>query len=687
VVVRERKYEVISLSSVATQLLVAGGLLAILVAGFFLLFLVPGVIHWRLLRRIHIRLQSFEGRTPLGEFKKLFIEDKRLAHLWKEYEESLHVQREERDGQMVVVAVRSTVPAEVYFSNQFVVDSRIRTEFFKHLPGIFTGIGIIGTFTGLIEGLRQFQVNENASTVRASLESLMHSVGEAFLISAAAITAAMVVTFLEKLLLAALYGQTEEIAQAIDARFDAGAGEEYLSRLVKASEDSASQSKILKDALVRELGDLLRELTAAQLATSEKLHQQLSRSIDDATHKQVEAAREDNKTLGESISASIKESLKGPLEDIASTVKTASGDQSGAAIRMLNDVMVSFSQRLNDLFGGQISGINDLNKQTAQGMQDAVNALNMLVAKLEESSRKSTDDMSAQMAASIKAMEERQGSINAETQAFVEQIRKLVESSQTETQQKLQSTLESIGQQMIAILSNLDKENKKSSESNSVREKWMSDRAKNVVSEMAGTVEAAVQEMAAASKVMAQSVSTLTTATTSSVDKMNVGAERLNNAATNFATAGDRVQSVMGQAATVSAKLGELSGSLTTSASAIQDALRDYRAQRDAVGQLLADVRATIELARKEASLTGDVLRRIESATEKLGIAQSAAEEYLDGVSDVLAKSSEAFSNSVVTTLGRVNYEFDSKLNAAIGLLSGAVQELEVTLGSLAPRR
>ena len=26
---------------------------------------------------------------------------------------------------------------------------------------------------------------------------------------------------------------------------------------------------------------------------------------------------------------------------------------------MLNDVMVSFSQRLNDLFGGQISGINE----------------------------------------------------------------------------------------------------------------------------------------------------------------------------------------------------------------------------------------------------------------------------------------------------------------------------------------
>ena len=49
------------------------------------------------------------------------------------------------------------MPAEAYFNSQYVVDSRLRTEFFRHLPGIFTGVGIIGTFSGLITGLRQFQ--------------------------------------------------------------------------------------------------------------------------------------------------------------------------------------------------------------------------------------------------------------------------------------------------------------------------------------------------------------------------------------------------------------------------------------------------------------------------------------------------------------------------------------------------
>lgn len=677
----------IELSTIATNLLVTGGLLSLLVLGFLALFLVPGVIHWFRLRNILASVESFEPKTPPSEFKKLFMQDKRLAHLWAEYQESLHVQREERDGQMQVVAVRSTVAAENFFNEQFVVDSRLRTEFFKHVPGIFTGLGIIGTFTGLIEGLRRFQVSENAATVRASLESLMHSVGEAFLISAAAITAAMAVTFLEKLLLAALYRKTEAISHGIDARFEAGAGEEYLSRLVNASEASASQTKILKDALVKELGDILRELTASQLSTGQQLNAQLAQRIEESSNRQLEAAREDNQVLGDVIAASIEKSLKGPLDKIASSVETASGDQSATAVTMLNDIMVSFSQRLNDLFGGQINGINELNRQTAQGMQDAVSSLNALVGKLEESGKKTTDDMAAKMAASIEAMEQRQTSINTQTQEFVDQIRQLVQSSQAETQQKLYTTLDSIGQQMNTILSKLSESQERVFEDNRAREQTMADRASNVVSEMTGSVEAAVKEISAASQAMAQSVSTLTSATASTVDKMSAGANRLDSAASNFAAAGDRVTSVMGQAATVSGKLTELSGALTTSSGALQEALRDYRSQREAVSVLLGDVRATVELAKKEVSITGDVLQRIEASTTKLSQAQMAADEYLDGVSQVLADSSDAFRESVVSTLAKVNHDFHTKLSSAVGLVSTAVQELEVTLGSLAPSR
>lgn len=567
------------------HLLVAGGLLAALVLSFLAVFLLPGLVHWLRLRRLQREIGRFELRTPPGEFRKLFARDERLAHLWKEYQDSLHIQREERDGQLVPVAVRSTLPAETFFNSQYVVDARLRTEFFKHLPGIFTGIGIIGTFTGLIEGLRQFQVSENAATVRASLESLMHSVGHAFLISATAIAAAMVVTFLEKLLLSALYGRTEDIAHAIDARFDAGAGEDYLSRLVKASEDSAAQSKTLKDALVAELAGLMREQTERQIGG-----------------------------LATAISASIEKSLAAPLQKIADAVQTGTGDQSAIASQLLQDVMGRFGERLDNVLGAQASNVNELNRQAGQAMAEAVQAMRAAAEKIADTGRQSVE-----------------------------------------------------GQRQ--------------------RERTMAEHSTAAMGSLSDLLATAMAEMSGASAQMARSVDALTHTTSTALDRMNAGASQLGAASQSFATAGERVSGVMEQAALVSARLADVSGSMIASADSMRGGLDDYRAHREAVGHLVTELRATVELARKEATLTADVLSRIQHSTERLGEAQQHADQYLNSVSKVLGDAHQAFAIAVKKTLGLANTEFHAKLSTAVGLLSSTVVELEATLGNATPQR
>lgn len=665
------------------SVLVTGALIAALSIAFIAVFLIPGLLHLARLWKIKQRVAGFSKVDAVAQFAAVFSIDIRLAHLWTEYRKSLHDQEEERGGQMVVAKSRSTVPAEVYFSTQAVVDGRLRTEFFKHVPGLFTGIGIIGTFTGLITGLEAFKVSENAAEVRAGLESLMHSVGEAFLISAAAIFAAMLVTFLEKLLLAALYEQTEDIVRAIDAHFESGAGEEYLSRLVKASEESASQAKILKDALVKDMSQLLRELTASQIAAAKEQQEALASRLDGTAKEQAELARQDNQALGATIADSIRQSLEGPMKDIAETVKSASGDQSSTASRMLQDVMASFSQRLNDLFGKQVSGLSDLNQQTARSMQDAVTTLQTLVSNIEESSRRSTDAMAERMAEAIEKMEARQESINATSGDFIEQMRLLVSNSQTETSAKLQSTLETMGSQVESMLGKLNDSQKQVFDSNQLREQSMADRSSQVVSAMSESVESVVMELNAAISEIAKSVSSLTQVTSSSVDKMHAGAEKLGTASRDFASAGDRVSGVMVQAATVSAKFSETSGALTSGASAIQELLSDYSSQRSAVATLVTELRSTVESARREASLTSDILARIEGSAQKLGLAQTQADEYLAGVSEVLGQAHSAFATEVKRTLDKANNEFHTRLSTAVGLLSSSVGELEVTLASM----
>ncbi len=659
-----------SILKLPVPLLVTGSVLALLVVGFIAWFLVPAAIYWFQLRAIQRGLRTLTAKSPVSKLTRIFAGDERLLHLWTQYEQTLHEQTDDREGQSIIVAVRSTIPAETYFNSQYVVDSRLRTEFFRHLPGIFTGVGIIGTFSGLITGLRQFQTELNSgpgasqapnsiTATTAAVTNLLHEVSTAFLVSAAAITAAMAVTVIEKLLISSLYRRTEEIAHDIDARFDAGAEEEYLSRLVNASEDSASQSKILKDALVNDLREVLREVT----------------------HTQIKASKEDNQALAAAISGTITEGLSGPMRDIAGTVKTASGDQSATASRMLQDVLSSFSQRLNDLFGGQISGINEVNRETAQGMRDVVQTLNVLVANIESANEKSGAMMAKRMADAIEKMEQRQESINSQTASFVEQLRQLVSTSQTETNRKMQEALAVLGQQVGGIVESLKTVNEEALEGNRRREEDMTDRTTSAVTNITGSVDSAVKEMALASGRMQDSVERIAQVTTSALDKMTYGADTLNTASSNFAQAGDRVSGAMGQAATVAGKLTELTGAMTASSLALQEGIRDYRAQRDAVSTLVTELRTIVESAKSEAGLTEDILTRIQSAAEKLAAAQVQADQYLDGVSRVLGEAHQSFADATTKTLDRANTEFHKKLTAAVGLLSASIQELEITLG------
>jgi hypothetical protein len=670
------------LSTIPLQIWVPGVILGALILWFLVRFLIRGIIYCFRLGALHARIAESKRPNLIADIKKAFEADKKLAHLWNEYRESLHLIKEERDGQMQLVDARATVPADTYFNTQYVVDGYLGTEFFKHFPGIFTGIGIIGTFYGLILGLGAFHVSEDPSAVRASLETLMHHVGSAFVVSGSAICAAMVITLLEKLLLARLHRHTEHIAQAIDAKFVAGAGEEYLSRLVKASEDSASQSKILKDALVQELGNLLRELTTAQINAFQKQQSQLADRLTEVSKHQVESAKQHSEALATSISGSIEKSLQGPMEAIANSVKAASGDQSQTAVKMMQDVMVSFSQKLDDMFGGQISKLSNLNNETSASIQAAVGALQTLVSSLEESSRRSTDSMAERMTQAMENMEARQASINAQSQAFVEKIRSLVASSHSETHTKLQSTLESIGTEVASMLQALNQSQRSTFESHREREEQMVARTSSVVDTMSGSIEEAVKEMSAATSKMAQTVEQLSRSTSSSIDKISSGADSLNITLGKFTAAGESVSQVLSQVTSMGAKLSEASGALSTGGSAMRELIADYQLQRNAIALLVTELKTTVEAARKEASLTGDVLARIQSATERLGAAQTQADHYLEGVSRVLGEAHSTFAAEVKRTLDRANSEFHTKLSSAVGLLSTSIEELQLTLES-----
>ena len=637
--------------------------ISIFVISFLVKFVSPARKLQKTLRLAISSLEETEPNTAPHKVADIFANERTLLGLWKEFAKTLHEQRELRNGELQTTAVFSTVTADAYFNPESVFEGPINSEFFKHLPGVLTGFGIIGTFLGLIQGLHSFASIQlgNSQATQLGLQDLMNSVSGAFIVSTAAIVSAILITIVEKYLVKALTADVQELVQAIDQLYDAGASEDYLARLVKATEDSSAQTRVLKDALVQELGDLLRELTAAQ----------------------IKASSENTGTLGATIGQSIKDSLQGPMETVAEIVKGASGDQSATASKLLQEVMTSFSQKLSDLFGSQISDINRLNQETSVSIKEAMGEIQKLVSSLENSGQKAAEQMSEKMFAALEKMSAKQEAIDGQTAAFVNELKKIVTEGQTEAQQKMIETMSAMSEQITKLTGKMGEEQNAIHEKSQSREKEMSDRAQNIVSGMTDSVKSAVEEIAKASITMSDSVATLSRTTTSAIDRMNGGAELIANASQEFSEAGKSVSGVLNQSSNLVDRITSSSRSIENSTNALEESLRDYKLQRSSISEMLTEIRTTVELAKKEAGLTADVLSKLEKATSQLGQAELAAEAYLANVSKVLAESHESFTREMNNSVNTSNREFHNNLKTAVDLLATTIGDLEASLGSV----
>jgi predicted solute-binding protein len=108
----------------------------------------------------------------------------------------------------------------------------------------------------------------------------------------------------------------------------------------------------------------------------------------------------------------------------------------------------------------------------------------------------------------------------------------------------------------------------------------------------------------------------------------------------------------------------------------------EHRRTSDIFATIVSDLKSTIENARHEASMTTQIVERIQKATEQLGIAQNKAEEYLHGLTDVLAQAHAEFAGNIELTLRKSNTQFHEELSRAVSLVSGAIQDFGDVLDS-----
>lgn len=685
---------------------------------FFYLFRAINIVNS--LKKYTQSINSIESSSPeeqLAHLQNLFKRPE-LKHAWNEFEESLHPQSEQEGGEEKIVRIRATAPSSSYFSEQQLVDIPLNTEFFKHLPGILTGVGIIGTFYGLMIGLNHFDPS-TPEQVTSSVNNLLHDVLYAFLGSAVAIAASIFVTWLEKLSIAKCYKYLEKFTAAIDKLYVSGVGEEYLASLVKSSNESATQARHLKESLVTDLRDMLLHLAESQKVENERLANTLSNTY-----------RESGAQFADQVSGAIENSLKSPLDKIAGAVQTASGDQSGMVQNMLQDVLTAFMAKLDTTFGQQFTNLNEMMGQTVgaiqtmqsgfsallqdmrqvsddsrqgsaqlieqllsemksgqqamqAGMNDMLTSLQASVAKIGAEGEGAGERMARQLEKMFADSEAREKAQAEHMSAFIEAIQNSVQQGQSATMEKMAASVEALGEQLGSLFGQIDKGQQQISANQQANQQSLHEQTQRVMSEVDDQIKQLIETVASQHQGTTETLNRLAEQTNRQIQDMQNGADKMRVAAERFEHAGDKVSEANHLTADVLNKAQSAGSSLSLATSELTSVVADYRNNREAVSKSIAMLELLAANTQSEQTTRSQFITDLKQHGERLQSYNREAQTFMENVSDVLGKGFEDFSEGVSRSLDKTLGKLDVEMAKASTLLASSVEQIGESVSEL----
>ena len=577
-----------------------------------------------------------------------------FKHLWAEYEDTLHLVRAP-DGEPI--SMRATATSEIYFSKESVVDTQIDADFFRHLPGILTGIGIIGTFIGLVIGLYQFKPAEPDVT----LVLLLHEVTSAFIGSGVAILAAIFITFYEKTTLNRCYRLLETVNNRIDDLFSKGVGEEYLYRLVSSSEKSSANTASLKDALINDLKQLMHEVA----------------------DKQINAQIQSSQNISSQIAQAIKDGLEAPMGDLMKVVEKASGEQGGAVTGMLENLLSAFMAKIDETFGSQIQNINTAIQKSSDSMTMVQEAMTRLITDISGAGQKATSEMSAKMEESMSKAALAQEQMNQQLRSFVEELRKLILEQQSQTKQAMDETMQKILSELeksIAVISS-ERENQ------SVADKERADRlvkeTEGLYSGLTDNVVQLMSDVKEAAFKTEENIRAIQNAATSAISGMNDGALVMRDAANKFADAGETIGGVFDKSKVVTDQLEQTASTLQLASASVRTAFEKYDESRESVQSYVLQLQGLVDNAKKEVGLSSQMLADLQRIVDALQTAEKQSTDYLNQVNSVLKGSFQIFGQEMVAQVENLKSSNDTLLTGSLGALRGAVESMVMSVAKL----
>lgn len=390
-------------------------LLYVLNVVFVAIFVVGVYFCWRWFTRIKratasvndlcIILQKY-SRDSLadnyGELQEEMVEGP-YAEIWKKFEWTLF--KSDNEGIMM------TQDPESFYNDQTLLED-IPLTIFRGMPGIFTGVGLLGTFLGLTVGLGGIDFS-NIETMKSGIEVLLKGTTTAFWTSVAGLIGALVFTIWGNHQFYRPYNQVLAVLiEKLNSLFPAKSMEEFLSRQAEQAEEQTIAMRELNGELVGRLEEMFVKLSQSiDVALKNNLAESFSHTLEPVFQNLNQSIDKLGSSAGDTLSKSIEQGAGDQIQGLAVTLQDFQG-------KMGN--MMEVSERLNTENTARIQ-----------------NSVAQIVTKLNEAMDANIEKQASTNEASQAAMKQLMEEMNSNMKAALGQM---VEAGRTANQALLQTT-------------------------------------------------------------------------------------------------------------------------------------------------------------------------------------------------------------------------------------------------------
>ena len=349
--------------------------------------------------------------TPeiLARLKEEFDDNSsELAEVWQEFQNSL-ITREPKENQEKIVY--KTDESSLFFSEERLLGQYMNLRFWNSVPALLVGLGILGTFVGLVWGLLPFSNIDFPETenIRSAIQSLLSGVSTAFVTSVWGMLLSLLFNWIEKSGIGRISSKIAVLQRTLDQLFTLTTQEEIAFR----QEDELTQQTQALKAFSTDLANEIKSAMAPNLDNLNNVVSEIKQTVVEGNQKIFQELRNAPDAFG----SALEEKFAPSFDNLNSAIKALQTYKTESSTDAIQQLVKEFQQSLSGSATEQMKALAEtVNKASKRlttlpeqldgmmrGVQEQVNQARQL---LSETSQNQTKHMKSMMEDMSKAFKE-----------------------------------------------------------------------------------------------------------------------------------------------------------------------------------------------------------------------------------------------------------------------------------------